>query len=418
MQISRVIVALVALGALGGASACAPPRPATAPGPATDPSRLSHAGHAQIACADCHRGAARPGTDDHRPCDDGACHRKDFTGPPTLLCAVCHVAVRAAPLSAPLRPYPIDDAWQAQPSRFSHLRHLDRAAMEDRVGFHVTCTDCHTRGDAGLARPDHATCTRCHAPEVALAGAPAMTACAGCHEPTTRLRARRRLIRDDLHFDHARHRSDTRGQAIRCEECHADTERAAAYDDHAAPRVERCVTCHDDSARTPPVMRMRICETCHRQRSERLTSLAPRSHLPLTERPLDHTLAFRRDHAEAAAHDGARCAACHTQMSGNAAQVCDECHQTMSPSDHRLTWREFDHGSEAAADRERCARCHVVEFCTSCHRQRPRSHGFIGSFQTDHAKLARINIRPCLTCHSASFCAPCHDAPAARRGGP
>ena len=56
-------------------------------------------------------------------------------------------------------------------------------------------------------------------------------------------------------------------------------------------------------------MRMRACEICHRERSERLTALAPRNHLPLTERPLDHTIAFRRDHGEAAAHDGARCAA-------------------------------------------------------------------------------------------------------------
>jgi len=39
----------------------------------------------------------------------------------------------------------------------------------NRVGFHVACTDCHARSDAGLARPSHAVCARCHAPEVALA---------------------------------------------------------------------------------------------------------------------------------------------------------------------------------------------------------------------------------------------------------
>jgi hypothetical protein len=154
-------------------------------------------------------------------------------------------------------------------------------------------------------------------------------------------------------------------------------------------------------------MRMRICETCHRERNETLTSIAPRNHLPLTERPLDHTIAFRRDHAEAAARDARRCATCHTQMSGNAQQACDECHQTMQPADHRITWRELDHGTEAAADRERCARCHVVDFCSSCHRQRPRSHGFSGPY-TDHGRSARIDIRPCVTCHSESFCTPCH----------
>ena len=56
-----------------------------------------------------------------------------------------------APVTAPLRPYPVEDAWLAEPSRFSHQRHLAAATMEDRVGFHVTCTDCHTRSDARLA---------------------------------------------------------------------------------------------------------------------------------------------------------------------------------------------------------------------------------------------------------------------------
>lgn len=406
---THLVIAVVAL-----AAACTPQRKIDAPLPAVDDTRISHDRHAQLPCGACHRGAARPGTDDHRPCDDGACHRKDFTGEPTRLCEVCHRAITTKPLTAPLKPYPVEDAWQAEPSKFSHKRHLDAQAMEDRVGFHVTCTDCHTRGDASIARPDHAACTRCHAAEVALAKAPRMEDCRACHEPATRLRSRTRLIRDDLHFDHARHRADRRGQTILCDECHVATASSTGYRDHAAPRVESCVGCHDDTARTPSVMRMRICETCHKQRSETLTSIAPRNHLPLTERPLDHTIAFRRDHAEAADRDATRCAACHTQMSGNPKQACDECHQTMLPADHRITWREFDHGTEAAADRERCARCHVVEFCTACHRQRPRSHGFAGSFLTDHGRAARINIRPCVTCHSESFCIECHAATSAR----
>ncbi|HEX3758459.1 MAG TPA: cytochrome c3 family protein [Kofleriaceae bacterium] len=397
------------------AAACTPQRGAEAPQPAHDDSRISHPQHARIACEACHRGTARPGGDQHRPCDDGACHRADFLGAPTRLCEVCHVQVTPAPLAAPLKPYPVEDAWQSEPSRFSHRRHLDAAAMEDRVGFHVTCTDCHARRDSGLARPDHAACARCHAPEVALAGAPRMADCAACHEHGSRLRVRHRLIQDDLHFDHTRHTTDRRGGTIRCEECHTQTVRADEYGDHVPPRVESCVGCHDDSDRTPGVMRMRICETCHRRRTETLTSIAPRNHLPLTERPLDHTLAFRRDHAPAAEHNAARCATCHTQMSGNPQQACDECHQTMLPADHRITWRELDHGVEAAADRERCARCHVAEFCTSCHRQRPLSHGMAGSFLTEHAHLARIDIRPCIACHSESFCAPCHTGQSPRR---
>jgi hypothetical protein len=292
--------------------------------------------------------------------------------------------------------------------------------MEARVGFHVNCKDCHVR-DNDKVRPDHAACTRCHAAEaklqVASPKAPRMEDCAGCHRGKPRLRARPRLIHDDLHFDHKSHRTDRKGVAIRCEECHARSGRSTKYDDHEAPRIESCVGCHDDSDRTPNDKRMRICEACHRERVSTITTLAPRNHLPATERPIDHTLAFRRDHANAAERDAARCARCHTQMSGNPRQACNECHITMLPLDHRITWRELDHGPEAVASRDRCATCHVVEFCTACHAQRPRSHGFPGSFDREHGRLARVNMRPCLTCHVESFCAKCHGAAVPRRGG-
>jgi len=408
------------------AAACGQARRAEAPPPPQDPTRLSHTRHAQIPCEGCHRANARPGADDHRPCDDGACHRKDFLLPPGRLCEVCHAKITTEPaLAAPLKPYPSDDAWQALPPRFSHRRHLDAKLMEQRVGFHVSCADCHTRGEGVRARPDHAVCARCHAAEVGLAGAPRMESCAGCHLQEPRQRTRARLIRDDLHFDHDRHRTDRKNQPIRCEACHDGSALAAGYEDHPPPRVQSCVTCHDDTGRTPYAMRMRICETCHHGRASKLTAIPPRSHLPATERPLDHTLAFRRDHAEAAGRDTARCAACHTQMSGNSRQACDDCHQTMPPANHRITWRELDHGPEAAADRNKCATCHVVEFCTACHAQRPRSHGFAGSFVSNHGRLARINVRACLTCHEMDTAVPaaapacsdmgCHEMAASRR---
>ena len=407
MGVARVFPFVFALFAV---AACTPPRIADAPLPPPDPTRLPHAAHAKLACTACHDGDKQPGHD-HAPCD--TCHRAAFLAAPGPLCQVCHTQVTPAPLSAPLKPYPSTDAWQAEPTRFSHRAHLDAARMEARVGFHVTCTDCHVRNGA-LARPDHATCARCHAPEASLAGAPAMTDCAGCHEPSRRLRTRARLIRGDLHFDHASHRRDVRGTPIRCEECHPQSASATGYDDHPAPRIEVCVRCHDDTDRTPSTLRMRECQVCHSEQRETLTRLAPRNHLPATDKPLDHTLAFRRDHADAAEHDAARCATCHTQMSGNPKDACDECHQTMRPADHTIMFRELDHGSEATADRERCARCHVTEFCTACHMQRPRSHGFPGSFTTDHGPLARIDVRACLTCHQESECTACHRTGGAR----
>ncbi len=405
----RLLIAVVAWVA-----ACAPPRTAEVPLPPADKSRLSHEQHGQLPCSGCHRSDARPGADDHKPCDDGACHRKEFLATPGPFCLVCHTKISPQPLTAPLKPYPIEDAWQAQPSRFSHKRHLDAGLIEARVGFHVACADCHER-DGKKARPDHDTCSRCHSAEAGLADkAPYMEDCAGCHQPGAHERTRARLIRDDLHFDHARHKSDRKGRAIRCETCHAQTAKAAGYLDHAPPQIASCVSCHDDSERTPNEMRVRACETCHSARTNRVTTLAPRSHLPATERPLDHTLAFRRDHAEVASRDATRCASCHTRMSGNPRQACDECHQTMQPADHRITWRELDHGPEAGADRERCARCHVVEFCSACHAQRPRSHGFAGTFTDEHGRLARINVRSCTTCHGDPFCAQCHSASAPR----
>jgi hypothetical protein len=372
-----------------------------APLPATDPTRLSHEQHAQVPCVSCHRSDARPGKNDHAPCD--TCHAKDFLGAPGPLCKVCHTAVTAMPLVAPLRRYPVADAWQAEPSRFSHRLHLDAGRMESRVGFHVACADCHVR-DGQLARPNHATCARCHAPEAAPARSPTMTDCERCHDRGAHQRSRARLIRDDLKFTHAQHTIDRKGVAIRCEDCHAASTRSQSYADHPPPRIESCVACHDDTDRTPGELRMRACQVCHTSRRQSLTAIAPRNHLPATERPLDHTLAFRRDHTDAAERDSARCAACHTQMSGNPRDACDECHQTMLPSDHRITWRELDHGTEAAADRERCARCHVVEFCTACHSQRPRSHGFGTEFSKSHGELARINVRSCLTCHEQRTC--------------
>lgn len=383
---------------------CSQPHRADAPAIPADPTRLSHAQHAMVACIGCHKTDARPGQE-HQPCVD--CHKQAFLDPPGTLCRVCHEPIQASPLVAALRPYPADDAWQSEPPKFDHKLHLDRARIEKSVGFHVECADCHAIDDNGLARPNHATCGRCHAPEAKLARGPDMaTGCAGCHTPTSQERTRHRLIKDDLRFSHVRHRTDRKGTPIPCEQCHAQTTQSTSFGDHAAPRVESCVGCHDDTDRTPETMRMRVCESCHSERVSRLTSLAPRSHLPVTERPIDHTLAFRRDHAEVAGRNPARCAGCHTQMSGNARDACDECHQTMRPSDHRVTWRELDHGAEAIADRARCATCHVVEICSSCHAQRPRSHGPLGSFEKEHGPLARTNLRACLTCHTQALQKP------------
>jgi hypothetical protein len=397
------IVVLIVAFAIG----CSQSRTIETPAPPVDKTRLSHSQHALIKdCTTCHKGDERPGARDHAPCDD--CHKQAFLGKPGELCKTCHTKVTDAPVTAELKPYPIEDVWQAEPPRFSHKLHTDFSRMESGVGFHVACADCHVR-DEKLSRPNHATCSRCHAPEAKLGNAPAMGDCEGCHKKGLHERFRKRLIKGDLKFDHEHHRADRAGKNVKCEECHAQSSDSSSYTDHPPPSVQNCVGCHDDSQRVPAELRMRICQTCHTQITQTLTTIAPRNHLPATERPIDHTLAFRRDHAEVAEREASRCAACHTQMSGNPRDVCDECHQTMKPFDHTITFREMDHGTEAAANRDRCARCHVVEFCTACHSQRPRSHGFPGTFLEQHGGFARLNIRSCLTCHDQqNDCARCH----------
>lgn len=404
--------------------ACGRPKPlAMAPAAPDDPSRFPHARHATLTCEPCHQGDARPGKDDHKPCDDGQCHRADFLRQPGRVCTVCHVAVQLGEDGprAPLVPFPRTAGLRALPSRFSHALHLDAARLENAVGFHLACSDCHPADDAGAPQSaGHPACARCHAEEAALPKGPAMKQCASCHgDLPARPRKLAQVVTGDLHFSHANHRADRTGAAISCTACHPSSVASTAHDDHRPPTVTSCVPCHDDSRRVPSGQRMRVCETCHRDKRSSLWAIAPRSHLPGTERPLDHTLAFRTDHGDAAAREAARCATCHSEMSGSPRDACDECHRVTAPADHRLSWREVDHGVEAAASAERCALCHTADSCTACHRQVPRSHLPTSEFRFQHGLAARVNVRACLACHQPELdCAGagCHTAGAV--GGP
>jgi hypothetical protein len=383
----------------------------TSGGDGAEAARFPHAAHALTRCVECHDPAAiaagqpaRPGADDHAPCDREACHRQDFLAPPARLCTLCHDEVDPtgmAPTS--LAPYPPRAGRRALAAEFSHALHLDHARLEQSVGFHVACRDCHASAGAGRrGLPDHSACARCHADEAAPAGAPRMADCERCHVPRAPAPAReRRLITGDLHFDHARHETDRTGQPTLCIECHAAVGAVARLGEHVVPLTAACVECHDDDARTPPALAMRACETCHVARSESFGTLAPRSHFPPRAIPEDHTLAFRSDHEVEAKSEGQRCARCHRTMSGSPRDTCDQCHRVMRPRDHTVGWREFDHGPAAGGDHERCATCHVADFCIACHSRPPRSHFPLGEFaRGDHAALAELDLRACTVCHS------------------
>ena len=410
--IASLALGLLALGSLTLESGCrTDSRVESAIG--TEPAeenRFPHALHRDTTCTECHASSsvlagvkAMPGADDHAPCDRGNCHRPAFLQNPGPLCRICHR--RENPTRAgesPLAPYPRTSGRRALAARFAHDKHLDFALMERNVGFHITCADCHTVRDQGEPiRPGHAVCGRCHAPEAARGTMPAMNACDQCHRPRTRKPTRtRRVIVGDLRFAHSNHQSDVRGRPIRCVQCHQDTREVQSVTAHPDIDTGVCVECHDDSDRTPSAKRMRVCGTCHSSEPLTFGLLAPRSHLPRVERPEDHTLAFRRGHGEDARQNAARCARCHTFMSGAPRDVCDECHQIMRPRDHGLSWREFDHGPEASAQADACATCHKGTFCTSCHSRMPRSHLPRAMFaQGGHGMDAKINLRACITCH-------------------
>lgn len=417
------------LGLLGLLAACRTPANGKLPEVQiadVEQSRFPHDRHDEIACTECHalddvlRGRpAIPGSRDHEPCDRGQCHQAEFLAKPGAMCAMCHDEVNPTrPDGTTLAPYPPAYGRRALPAEFSHAMHLDRERIEKRVGFHVTCTDCHARDDAGRPRAaGHAVCARCHAPEAISPGTPPMDRCDQCHRPGRQpMRRERQLIVDDLRFDHGNHALDRRGQAIACVECHQQSSQTEEVGRHPPPTTQTCVGCHDNIDRTPSGSRMLVCETCHITRSRQLRLLAPRSHLPPLERPEDHTLAFRRDHAADVLADSKRCARCHTFMSGQSRDTCDECHQVMRPGDHNVTWIEFDHGPAASARADRCATCHRGSFCVACHSQPPRSHFPLTMFADSHAIPAQLRLRACLTCHNAQrFCGRCHTSGALAR---
>ncbi|ACY15247.1 cytochrome c3 family protein [Haliangium ochraceum] len=433
-----IAVAVTLLAGVLTVSACRTPTPAPAP-PPPELGRFPHAesAHQELACTECHalesvlRGEpARPGRREHEPCDREQCHRPAFLDQPGALCEVCHAAVSPALAGgSPLTPYPRERGRRVLASRFSHAQHLDAASMEAQVGFHLSCIDCHQRAGAAasenqsadegaipgaaapgtMSLPGHAVCARCHAAEAAPAGSPQMPRCDTCHQARARDPDRhRQFIVGDLRFAHDSHELDRASKPIACRLCHPASAEVERIDSHPAPATATCVVCHDDTARTPARLRMQVCSTCHEEPRTLLDALPPRSHLPARQRPEDHTLAFRSDHAFAAETEPERCAQCHSLMSGNPRDMCDECHRITRPFDHRLTWRELDHGSEALARPERCATCHGTPYCVACHSRPPRSHRPISEWCKRHGMVASFRPGSCITCHQQQSCERCH----------
>jgi hypothetical protein len=439
---TRIALAVTALSvggaiALGGCGSKGATTSATGRGPsiAVDSDRFPHALHTGsdprirgyqgkgLECGDCHPAEAvikgevsRPGKNQHAPCDD--CHRDEFYEPPGALCKVCHTAVEIRAMGqSPLQPYPDRGLSKLLASEFSHAGHLDAAAMEKDVGFHVGCDDCHVRDakrDPQL--PGHAQCARCHEGEAGAKAKLPMTACTKCHPARdVELKRGRVFITGDLVFAHATHEKDSQGQPIACATCHAEIPTSDASDKVSVPTMQRCAVCHEDASKTPDRVRIARCETCH-------TSIAsgtpPGSHMAggasstmaAGDLPEDHNLEFRTNHGDQASNPRANCRFCHTELNATGRDACAQCHETMRPRDHKLAWREDAHGREAQVDGDRCASCHQADYCTACHLVPPRSHQPYEEFRLGgHADAARFDNTSCMACHTAEdTCSDCH----------
>ena len=373
-----------------------------------------------LGCADCHSAAAvikgeiaRPGTNQHAPCDD--CHKAEFGKPPGPLCKVCHTSVDPMRRGAsPLQAYPERGATQTLASVFSHRLHLDAGKMEGATGSHVACGDCHERNPETRDPmvPGHKACARCHEASAPVKAKLAMDNCAGCHpQRNVELTRGRLLITGDLRFHHATHQTDKTGAQVACTTCHQGVDESSSREQMSVPAMVRCAQCHEDSARSPDRVRMSNCNVCHAAID---AGTPPSSHMVGGAggggaKPADHTLLFRKHHADQAAARDANCRFCHQEVSGAKEDSCFQCHQVMKPRDHSLMFRD-DHGREAQADGTRCASCHAPETCAACHAVPPRSHTPIAEFrQGGHAEQARFGLTSCLTCHTfEDTCSKCH----------
>jgi hypothetical protein len=370
-----------------------------------------------LACADCHDAAAvregrvaRPGTNQHAPCDD--CHKAEFGKPPGKLCKVCHVDVDPFQKGkSPLQSYPERGTTQSLASTFSHRMHLDRGKMEKASGAHVGCTDCHERNaqTRDPLVPGHKACARCHEGAAKVKAQLPMEKCAGCHpQRGVELVRGRIFIKGDLKFAHATHETDKSGAPVACTTCHAGVDASDNRKDMRVPPMVQCTQCHEDSKRSPDRVRMSNCAVCHAA----IDSGSPPANHGVSatgSRPADHTLEFRKHHGEQAADRESKCRFCHTEVQGAREDSCFQCHSVMRPRDHNLMFRN-DHGRDAQADANRCATCHAPETCAACHSIPPRSHTPLGEFRLGgHAELARYSLSSCLSCHTyETTCVKCH----------
>lgn len=451
----------------GGALLCLLSTMSSEPAAAAEQAmKFNHEQHLKVqggalSCTDCHRPATVGSVKLKRPYHDScsACHQQWFDAATQKkeACAICHTNISEARLPD-MTVFPNYNKDSAVLFDFSHKLHVGaRERVVKFVGAKVECSACHSFDANGekATFPAHEECAACHSmPNVKPKLGPDSKNedCLKCHASKEQKNPAYRKIRRfvasgsdtamargvkliqpadaaqftpaarDLKFSHAKHLTDSRNVGITCETCHIGIDQKTSIAELAIPSMWDCTVCHE-SQRTRADFRISRCSVCHTQIS---AGRKPRNHT-LTERPYDHTAAFRVRHAEAARAPEAKCAFCHEFTSDPRVRTasivrteeralpsggnCDECHSVMKPASHTIRWRSDLHGRMASLNRINCATCHQADYCIRCHNTRPRSHNPINAFVNGgHRFLAQLNQRSCFTCHEYNVtCERCHN---------
>lgn len=387
-----------------------------------------HANRLGVECSVCHVPMEQGSVELARPGHDHCmlCHERDYLMEPTpVFCGQCHSDFPALGSDA-LLPFPLYRRSRPILFGFSHEQHLDpERRIDGKTGFRADCTYCHHFDEDGVFAkfPMHEQCAACHAdPGIPphLASGSRSGDCRGCHVPErienpaafADLQAIPQHViagvYDNLRFSHVAHFRVRDEYDLDCVRCHSAVEESTGLADLSLPDMLDCVGCHDTDRGVPESLRISSCSGCH---LEERNGPVPASH-SRNVKPPSHNESFRVEHSEPARAIGAKCYACHLNVSpsASAADQCASCHQAMRPTSHTARWRDTVHGKFAAMDRTSCAICHVADMCIRCHNQIPRSHQPLPQFMGHgHAALARLEQRACFTCHQfEDSCAKCH----------
>ncbi len=299
----------------------------------------------------------------------------------------------------------------------------------------IDCTVCHVQEPdrpLGIITQGHEACSVCHtqgAQPPYVVGDPQGLSCKACHgteeeEPISaeaQRYLRSHMIRPfgrvgDITFTHMTHGTfaptgapAADGPVINCRACHADAYEAETKEAISKVGMQGCMECHRQ-ANAVGLQPPESCAGCHlHHRSGNM----PQNEMIMTNKPLDHTAFFRRNHADAAREHTPMCASCHKGVDPQDGNRCDTCHMVMKPRDHTAGFRDRVHGRQAQVDPTRCTTCHRAERCESCHREIPKSHFPLNVWVENgvHGDRGRMELSSCLTCHRfEQTCSRCHTA--------